>query len=118
VTGRITQEMAALSLAGIAIVFAVLAVIASAVALLKMLDDRWQRAEARNVAQASARTQDIDETTLVLLSAAAAVAVGGRFRVRRIRRLLSPLTKRTPWSAQGRLILQGSHQPRRKRELR
>ncbi len=116
--GHISSEMAALSWAGIGIVFAVLAVIAGAVALLKKLDDRWQQAEARTAAAATDRTQDIDDTTLVLIAAAAAVAVGGRFRVRRIRRLLSPRTKRTPWSAQGRLILMGSHQPRRKRELR
>ena len=53
---------------------------------------------------ATSKEPTIDATTLVLISAAAAVAVGGRFRVRRIRRLLSPRQKRTPWSAQGRLI--------------
>ncbi len=116
--GTITSEMASLAWAGIGIVFGVLAVIAAAVALLKKLDDRWQQAEARTMAQATEQTQDIDETTLVLIAAAAAVVTGGRFRVRRIRRLISPQTKRTAWSAQGRLILQGSHMPRRKRELR
>ncbi len=116
--GRISSEMAALSWAGILIVFGVLAVIATAVGLLKKLDDRWQAAEARTEAQAPDRTQDIDETTLVLLASACAVAVGGRFRVRRIRRLLSPRTRRTPWSAQGRLILMGSHAPRRQQDPR
>ncbi len=116
--GRISSEMASLSWAGILIVFGVLAVIAAAVALLKKLDDRWQAAEAAAGNRALDRTQDIDQTTLVLIAAACAVAVGGRFRVRRIRRLLSPRTKRTPWSAQGRLILQGSHMPGRTRDQR
>ncbi len=116
--GEISSEMAALSWAGVSIVFGVLTVIAMVVGLLKKLDDRWQKTEAQALAKAEARTQDIDETTLVLLAAAVAVAVGGRFRVHRIRRLLSPQTKRTPWSSQGRLILQGSHLPRHNREYR
>ncbi len=116
--GRISSEMAALSWAGISIVFGVLAVIALAVALLKKLDARWQAAEERYKIAAAHRPQDIDETTLVLLASACAVAVGGRFRVRRIRRLLSPRTRRTPWSAQGRLILLGSHAPRQQRDPR
>ncbi len=116
--GEINNEMASLAVAGIAIVFGVLAVIAMVVGLLKKLDERWQKAEARVAAEAIDQPQDIDETTLILIATAAAVAAGGRFRVRRIRRLLSPRTKRTPWSAQGRLILQGSHMPRRKRDMR
>jgi len=118
VEGRISEEMAALTWAGIGIVFAVLALIAFVISVIKRLDDRWQAAEAKADAKAVLKPATIDETTLVLISAAAAVAVGGRFRVRRIRRLLSPKTKRTPWSAQGRLILQGSHAPSRQRDLR
>lgn len=116
--GEISPEMAALSWAGIAIVFGVLAVIATAVALLKKLDDRWQRAEAQTDIQAVSKTQDIDDTTLVLIAAAASVAVAGRFKIRKIRRLLPLKTKRTPWSAQGRLILHGSHLPQRNRKPR
>lgn len=116
--GRISSDMAALSWAGIIIVFAVLALIAAVVALFKRLDDRWQAAEARAEARAVRKPPTIDDTTLVLIAAACATAVGGRFRVRRIRRLLSPRTRRTPWSAQGRLILQGSHTVERKRDLR
>jgi Na+-transporting methylmalonyl-CoA/oxaloacetate decarboxylase gamma subunit len=107
--------MGSLTIVGILIVFGVLALIATVVAVLKRLDDRWQDHEARQKAAALDKEQTIDETTLVLISAAAAVAVGGRFRVRRIRRLLSPRQKRTPWSAQGRLILLGSHAPKQKR---
>jgi Na+-transporting methylmalonyl-CoA/oxaloacetate decarboxylase gamma subunit len=110
--------MGTLAIVGILIVFGVLALIATVVAGLKRLDDRWQDHEARQLAAAAEKEPTIDNTTLVLIAAAAATAVGGRFRVRRIRRLLSPRQKRTPWSAQGRLILQGSHSVRRKRDLR
>lgn len=102
-------EMVSLTLVGILIVFGVLTLIAAVVALLKKLDDRWQAREADQAEAALDKEPTIDATTLVLISAASAVAVGGRFRVRRIRRLLSPRQKRTPWSAQGRLILHGTH---------
>ncbi len=116
--GTISSEMAALALAGIVIVFGVLSLIAAVVALFKRLDDRWQAQEERAAARAAHRAPTIDETTLLIIAAACATAVGGRFRVRRIRRLLSPRTRRTPWSAQGRLILQGSHAVERRRDLR
>jgi len=118
VPGNITPEMGTLSMVGILIVFGVLALIASVVAVLKRLDDRWLDHEARQSAAAVEKEPTIDNTTLILIAAAAATAVGGRFRVRRIRRLLSPRQKRTPWSAQGRLILQGSHTVRRKHDHR
>jgi Na+-transporting methylmalonyl-CoA/oxaloacetate decarboxylase gamma subunit len=108
-------EMGSLTLVGILIVFGVLTLIAVVVALLKRLDDRWQAHEAAQAEAATGRRPTIDATTLVLISAAAAVAVGGRFRVRRIRRLLSPRQKRTPWSAQGRLTLHGTHAVRAKK---
>ncbi len=113
--GSITPEMGSLAIAGVLIVFGVLALISLVVALLKKLDGRWQDHERRVEEAALTREPTIDNTTLVLISAAAATVVQGRFRVRRIHRLLSPKRKRTPWSAQGRLILQGSHTVRRKR---
>ena len=116
--GSINSDMAALAWTGVVIVFGVLALISAVVAVLKKLDDRWQEAEARALADAVLKPSTLDETTLVLICAAAATVAGGRFRVRRIRRLLSPRTKRTPWSAQGRLILQGSHTPPRQRDQR
>ena len=116
--GSITPEMGTLAIVGILIVFGVLALIATVVTLLKRLDDRWLDHEARQSAAALDKEPTIDNTTLVLIAAAAATAAGGRFRVRRIRRLLSPRQKRTPWSAHGRLVLQGSHTVRRKRDYR
>ncbi len=113
--GSIAPEMGSLAVAGILIVFGVLALIASVVGLLRKLDGRWQDHERRVEAAMLSKPPTIDDTTMVLISAAATVAVQGRFRVRRISRLLSPKRKRTPWSAQGRLTLQGSHAVRRKR---
>ena len=110
--GQITPEMGSFGLAGILIVFAVLSIIAAVVALLKRVDDHWQRQEAERAEQAFDKPTTLDDTTLVLISAACATVVAGRFRVRRIHRLLSPHQKRTPWSQQGRLILQGSHSVR------
>ncbi len=111
----ITSEMGSLALAGILIVFSVLALISIVVALLKKLDGRWQDHEQRLKVAAVDKEQTIDSMTLVLISAAAATTVRGRFRVRRIRRLLSPRRTRTPWSSHGRMTLQGSHAVRKKR---
>jgi len=107
--GGLNSEMGVLAFSGIFVVFLVLALIAGVVSLFKRLDDRWQAAEAAAQEAAVAKEPTIDVTTQVLIAAACATAVGGRFRVRRIRRLLSPRQRRTPWSAQGRLTLQGSH---------
>ncbi len=113
--GSISPEMGSLAIAGILIVFSVLALIAGVIALLKKLDDRWQDHERRLDEAAGQKVPTIDTTTLVLISAAVATVVQGRFQVRRIHRLLSPRRTRTPWTAQGRLTLQGSHAVRRKR---
>ncbi len=113
--GHISREMGDLAIAGVCIVFGVLTLIALVVAIFKRLDNRWQAHEAALEEAAVDLTQSIDDITLLLISAAAATAVGGRFRVRRIHRLLPMSTKRTPWSSQGRLILQGSHSITRKR---
>ena len=111
--GQITPEMGALTISGLVIVFSVLALIALVVAIFKRLDDHWQEQEKVAETKALEKEPTIDETTLLLISAACATVVAGRFKVRRIRRLLSPQTKRTPWSAQGRLTLMGSHTVKR-----
>lgn len=116
--GHISNEMGTLSVVGLLVVFAVLALIAAVVSLFKRVDDRWKAHEARLAETAVQRTPTIDDTTLLLITAAAATVVAGRFRVRRIRRLLPIRTKRTPWSAQGRLTLMGSHSINRERGTR
>ncbi len=112
-SGNFTSEMGTLTIVGVSIVFSVLSIIALVVTAFKRLDDHWQKQEAKASEQALEKEPTIDTTTLLLISAAAATVVDGRFRVRKIRRLLSPKTKRTPWSSRGRLVLQGSHTIRR-----
>ncbi len=116
--GHISNEMVLLSFTGAFIVFCVLTMIALVVTLFKRLDDHWQKQEEAKTENALTKEQNIDDTTLLLIAAACATVVGGRFKVRRIHRLLSPKRRRTPWSAQGRLILQGSHTVPRKRDSR
>jgi Na+-transporting methylmalonyl-CoA/oxaloacetate decarboxylase gamma subunit len=111
--GNFTSEMGTLTFVGVSIVFSVLTIIALVVTLFKRLDDHWQKQEEEASVRALEKDPTIDTTTLLLISAAAATVVGGRFRVKKIRRLLSPKTKRTPWSNRGRLVLQGSHTVRR-----
>ena len=110
----INAETLTLSLVGMVVVFLVLALIAAIVGLIRRLDDRWQAAERARDMAALDREPTIDATTVVLIAAAAATLVHGRHRIRKIRRLLSPRVQRTPWSAHGRLILQGSHAIERK----
>jgi Na+-transporting methylmalonyl-CoA/oxaloacetate decarboxylase gamma subunit len=110
----IDRQALTLAAVGIVVVFAVLSLIAGVVALIRRLDDDWQAREQRQDDAALEREPVLDETTAVIIAAACATVIAGRFRVRRIRRLLSPRQKRTPWSAQGRLILQGSHDVGRK----
>lgn len=114
VTEGIGDRSVALSIVGILVVFGVLATIALVVGGIRRLDDGWKEQEAVKAEEALEKEPTIDQTTAVLIAAACATVITGRFRVRRVRRLLSPRTKRTPWSAQGRLILQGSHSVTRK----
>lgn len=114
VTEGVGRRSLSLSLVGIAVVFSVLALMSLVVGGVRKLDDGWQVKEVASAAAAFEKEPTIDATTLVLISAACTTVIAGRFRVRRIRRLLSPRAKRTPWSAQGRLILQGSHSVDRK----
>ena len=98
-----------LTFVGLVIVFAVLALIAGIVTLIGKLDKRWQEDERRWHEEAVDRTPTIDATTAVLIAAAVATYLGGRARIRTVRRLLPADMPSSPWSAQGRATLQGSH---------
>ncbi len=102
-----------LTIAGLSIVFVALIVISTVVAIIRAVDSRWEDREEKQDRAALGKTQTIDETTLVLISAAVATYLTGRHRIRGIRMIQSE-TKASPWSMQGRLVLTGSHviQPR------
>ncbi|TNF34404.1 MAG: hypothetical protein EP329_07305 [Deltaproteobacteria bacterium] len=102
-----------LTAVGIPIVFGVLAVVAFVVFLVSRLEQaieaRRAAREAAGVAPEPAKPQKptIDDTTLVLITAAAATMIQGRFHIRRIRRIGGP--GQTAWFQQGRATLHGSH---------
>jgi Na+-transporting methylmalonyl-CoA/oxaloacetate decarboxylase gamma subunit len=97
------------SLIGLLIVFSVLALIALFVFTIRRVDDRWQEREQAQREAALAKEQNIDSITLVLIAAAVATVVQGRFHIRRVRRLLPRDAFSGPWSVHGRAILHGSH---------
>ncbi len=94
---------------GITIVFGVLSLIAVVISLIRKLDDRWQRHEHKEKQEAVDKEPSIDNITVVLISAAVATMVTGRYHIRSVRRLLPSGSVRGPWSAQGRAVLHGSH---------
>ncbi|GMV39054.1 MAG: hypothetical protein AMXMBFR64_07700 [Myxococcales bacterium] len=97
-----TSDALTFSALGMLIVFAVLAALAVFIGLLRRLDARWQAAPTEP-------TQTIDDTTLVIIAATVATLLGGRGRVRSIRRVLPSDGPASVWSMQGRASLQGSH---------
>ncbi len=98
-----------LALVGLLIVFAVQLIIAMAIYFVRQFDEKWRHQEKRRNAEVLDREPTIDATTVVLIAAAAATVLRGRHRIRSIRRLMPADHRRSPWSAQGRAVLQGSH---------
>ena len=97
-----------LTVVGLVIVFAVLALIAIVVSLMRRLDEGWINKEKETSEQMTSKQQNIDDTTLVLIAAATATIIGGKFRIHHVR-VLPTNVHRTPWSTQGRSVLLGSH---------
>jgi Na+-transporting methylmalonyl-CoA/oxaloacetate decarboxylase gamma subunit len=100
-----------LTVAGMGIVFLVLAFIATVVTVIRVLDRIRIKKQSRSLSQESSltKTQTIDDTTLVLISAAVATILKGRHRIRRIRKVVPVSSSGSPWSMQGRATLLGSH---------
>jgi len=59
------------------------------------------------VQPASQASEEIPEEVLLVISAAVAAFLGKRARIRRVRRV--PMPGFNPWSQQGRVYIQGSH---------
>ncbi|MBN1827116.1 MAG: OadG family protein [Candidatus Eisenbacteria bacterium] len=98
-----------LALVGLGIVFMVQVLITLVVSLVRRIDRGWQDREERQASAALDKQQNLDTVTVVLIAAAVATIVGGRHRIRSVRRLLSVDSPSSPWSSQGRATLQGSH---------
>ncbi|MBN1879498.1 OadG family protein [bacterium] len=97
-----------LSLAGILIVYIILAFISLMVALIGYLDGDWKRREKRQKLESLEKPPTIDDLTLVLISAAVATMLKGRYRIRSVTRV-KPGSGGSAWSLQGRSTLLGSH---------
>lgn len=100
---------------GITIVFFSLIVITLAVTLVRTADERWQAKEKHDEAAAIDRDPTIDTTSLVLIAAACATMIQGRYHIRRVRRLMPSTAQAGVWSMHGRAILHGSHVVSKKR---
>jgi Na+-transporting methylmalonyl-CoA/oxaloacetate decarboxylase gamma subunit len=103
------------SVVGIVIVFGALIIISLAVSLIRTANEGWEKREAEEKVKALTKDQSIDNITLILIAAAAATMIQGRFYIRSVRRLLPAKTPGGTWSAQGRAILLGSHVVNKKR---
>ena len=100
---------------GVTIVFGALAIISIAISLIRRGNDAWQKHEEVQKEAATDKEQNIDNITVVLISAAAATMLQGRFHIKSIRRLLPAHAQKGPWSLQGRAVLLGSHVVPKKR---
>jgi Na+-transporting methylmalonyl-CoA/oxaloacetate decarboxylase gamma subunit len=98
-----------LTLVGLFIVFAALTAIAIVVGLMRWLDSKGLEREAAEKQAALEKEPTIDNLTLVLISAAVATVLQGRYYIRSVRRIPIVAEKASPWSTQGRAVLLGSH---------
>jgi len=113
---QVLQDNLPLTIVGFLIVFGVLLIISFTIFAIRQLDEKWRHTEKIQNAEMLDREPTVDQLTVVLLTAAAATVLRGRFRIRRIRRLMPSDSPRSPWSAQGRSELQGSHTIQRQRK--
>lgn len=100
--------------AGIAIilVFSALAIISTAIYYASKLDKYFsgrKKTSEQDEGQAAGQTSNIDNLTLVLISAAAATMIQGRFHIKKVRRLMPGDHVNSPWATRGLAILHGSH---------
>ena len=89
------------SIAGMSVVFTVLFLISTVVAVIRWIDARPQGGDFEGPA--------VDRLDLVLISSAVAVVLAGKARIRSVRRLSAGDGTRNPWCLQGRATLHESH---------
>lgn len=94
---------------GIVVVFAVLLIMIIFINIFKKLDYMWEHRENAEKAEMLNKEQNIDDTTLVLISAAVAAYTHNRAKIRRVRVLPSRAKQGGNWAMQARSVLQTSH---------
>lgn len=97
------------SLIGFLIVFITLFALVLMVSFIKWIDKRWEERETMQKEAALNKPQNIDNTTLILISAAIGAYFQGRARIRRVRVLPHMAKQGGSWAFQARANLQGSH---------
>lgn len=101
------------SVIGFLIVFATLLILVLIVSFIKWLDKSWENREAAHKERALNMPQNIDNTTLILISAAIGAYFQGRAYIKRVRVLPHTAKQGGSWAFQARTMLQGSHNTKR-----
>lgn len=96
------------SLVGMVIVFISLIIISFSIRLMRMLDERASKLGKPKDEISKPEEQNVDNLTLVLISAAAAATVNKKFKIKSVRRMVSRDSAGS-WTVQGRSVLHGSH---------
>lgn len=99
-----------LSLAGMLIVFTSLILIAFAVRLMRAADEKLAAMKEAKAVLDAEPEQNLDNLTLVLISAAAAAVLQHRkYRIKSVRRIITRDARIASWTMEGRSVLHGSH---------
>ncbi len=98
-----------ITIVGIFITFSVLFILAGLLNLIKWLDGKWEERENKEEKAAFAKDQNIDDLSLVLISASIAAYFKGRAVIKRVRVLPSSAKRGGSWATQTRTVLQSSH---------
>ncbi|MDE7169347.1 MAG: OadG family protein [Mucispirillum sp.] len=98
---------------GVGVVFAVLLIIIVFINIIKKLDYMWEHREHEEKLEKLDKQQNIDDTTLILISAAVAAYTHNQGNIRRIRVLPSKAKQGGSWAMQARSALQSSHTGRK-----
>ncbi len=99
------------SIIGFSIVFSVLLLLVVMVYIFNWADEKLVTRQLVKVKDdgVNKKMQGIDDTTLVLLSAAVATYFNGRAYITKVRVLPNKPRVGSSWNVQGRIALQGSH---------
>ncbi|MBQ3034063.1 MAG: OadG family protein [Deferribacterales bacterium] len=98
-----------ITLVGIVITFGVLYLLVLFISAIKWADHKWEEREEGEKEKALSDQQTMDNTTLVLISAAVATYFKGRAVIRRVRVLPKNPKRGGNWATQARTVLQSSH---------
>lgn len=107
--GELFNTAAMITVVGIFITFSVLLLLACIIFFIKWLDHKWEEREHKEEKIAFAKDPNVDDLTLVLISAAIATYYKGRAYVKRVRVLPSTAKRGGSWASQTRTVLQSSH---------